>query len=78
MAGEPMNGKTGIVSDDVKKCVDQVIRYLGKDIKLGMTLALGKPILIANEFYRRAKEDPSINLKLLTALPLEKDRKSVV
>ncbi|HPJ43780.1 MAG TPA: acetyl-CoA hydrolase/transferase C-terminal domain-containing protein [Spirochaetota bacterium] len=69
-----MNGKTGIVSNDVKKCVDQAIRFLGKDIKLGMTLALGKPILIANEFYRRAKEDPSINLKLLTALPLEKPR----
>ncbi|HPS58860.1 MAG TPA: acetyl-CoA hydrolase/transferase C-terminal domain-containing protein [Spirochaetota bacterium] len=65
------NGKTGVISDDVKKCVDQVIKYVGKDIKLGMTLALGKPVLIANEFYRRAKEDPSIDLKIITALPLE-------
>ncbi len=69
-----MNGKTGVVSSDVKKCVDQVIRHVGKDIKLGMTLALGKPILIANEFYRRAKEDPDISLKIITALPLEKPR----
>ncbi len=65
------NGKTGVISDDVKKCVDQVIKYVGKEIKLGMTLALGKPVLIANEFYRRAKEDPSIDLKIITALPLE-------
>lgn len=69
-----MNGKTGVISDDVKKCVDQVIKHVGKDIKLGMTLALGKPILIANEFYRRAKEDPGINLAIITALPLEKPR----
>lgn len=65
------NGKTGVISDDVKKCVDQVLKYVGKEIKLGMTLALGKPVLIANEFYRRAKEDPSIDLKIVTALPLE-------
>jgi len=69
-----MNGKTGIVSNDVKKCVDQVIKHVGKDIKLGMTLALGKPIHISNEFYRRAKEDPEISLKIITALPLEKPR----
>ena len=69
-----MNGKTGIISDDVKKCVDQVIRYVGKDIKFGMVLALGKPIIFANELYRRAKEDPEINLKMITALPLEKPK----
>ncbi len=69
-----MNGKTGIVANDVKKCVDQVIKHVGKEIKLGMTLALGKPIIIANEFYRRAKEDPEINLKIITALPLEKPK----
>jgi hypothetical protein len=69
-----MNGKTGVISNDVKKVVDQTIKYVGKDIKLGMTLALGKPILTANEFYRRAKEDPSMTLKIITALPLEKPK----
>ncbi len=69
-----MNGKMGVISDDVKKCVDQVIKHVGKDIKLGMTLALGKPIIIANEFYRRAKEDPEMKLTIITALPLEKPR----
>ncbi len=37
-----------------------------------MTLALGKPVLFCNELYRRAKEDPTISLKIITALPLEK------
>lgn len=69
-----MNGKVGVVSDDVVKCVDQVIKYVGKDIRLGMTLALGKPVLIANEFYKRAKEDPELNLIIITALPLEKPK----
>ncbi len=69
-----MNGKTGVISNDVVKCVDQVIKYIGKDIRLAMVLALGKPILFTNELYKRAKEDPEINLKIITALPLEKPR----
>jgi hypothetical protein len=39
-----------------------------------MPLALGKPILIINELYRRAKKDPTINLRIVTALALEKPR----
>ncbi|MBU0995536.1 MAG: hypothetical protein KJ737_23820 [Proteobacteria bacterium] len=58
--------------EDVKKCVDDVIGKVGKKIVMGMPLALGKPNLLANEFYRRAKEDPSIDLTILSALFLEK------
>lgn len=61
----------GVVYDDVKQCVDEVIKHLGKDITFAMTLALGKPVIFANELYRRAKEDPSIRLRIITALPLE-------
>lgn len=64
----------GIIVNDVKKLVDDVINHVGKDITFGMTLALGKPVRFINELYRRAKEDPSIKLKILTALPLEKPR----
>ncbi len=39
-----------------------------------MPLALGKPILFINELYRRAKEDPSIRLNIVTALALEKPK----
>lgn len=75
-----MNVKAGlqpyqaIVTDDVKKTVDDIIAHVGKDIKFGMTLALGKPILLINELYRRAKEDPEIKLDIVTALALEKPR----
>ncbi len=58
--------------DDVRKCVDEAIKHLGKKIIFAMPLALGKPIRLINELYRRAKEDPEINLKIISALALEK------
>ncbi len=69
-----MNGKTGLIYSDVKKSVDDVINYIGNDINFAMTLALGKPILFINELYRRAKEDSSIKLNIMTALALERPR----
>jgi acyl-CoA hydrolase len=70
-AGMYMNGKTGVVTDDVAYCVDEVIKYLGNDIKASMPLGLGKPMLFINELYRRAKENPEIKLVIMTALTLE-------
>jgi acyl-CoA hydrolase len=67
-----MDGKTGVISSDVKKSVDDIINYIGKDIRFAMTLGLGKPVLFINELYRRAKEDPAIKLKIVTALSLER------
>lgn len=67
-----MYGKTGIVTDDAAKTVDDVINYVGKEINFAMTLGLGKPVRFINELYRRAKEDPSIKLNIITALSLEK------
>lgn len=69
-----MREYAGEVYDDVRKIVDETINYIGKDITFAMPLALGKPILFINELYRRAKEDPTLNLKIVTALALEKPR----
>lgn len=69
-----MKEYAGEVYDDVRKIVDETINYIGKDITFSMPLALGKPILIINELYRRAKEDPTIKLRIVTALALEKPR----
>ncbi len=66
-----MKENSGMIYDDVKKCVDEVINYVGKDITYSMTLALGKPILFTNELYNRAKKDPTLKLKIITALSLE-------
>ncbi|SHO46384.1 acetyl-CoA hydrolase/transferase C-terminal domain-containing protein [Desulfopila aestuarii] len=69
-----MNGKTGVIYSDVKKSVDDVLDYMGNEINFAMTLALGKPILFINELYRRAKEDSTIKLNIVTALALERPR----
>ncbi len=58
--------------DDVGECVETTLRRLGKRIVLALPLALGKPVPLANEFYRRACRDPSIDLHILTALSLRK------
>lgn len=56
--------------DDADRCVDEVVRRVGKTITLGLPLGLGKPIRFVNALYRRAKEDPEINLHIFTALSL--------
>jgi acyl-CoA hydrolase len=60
--------------NDVDHCVEKAIETVGKNIVLGMPLGLGKPNQLANAFYRKAIADPSINLRILTALSLEKPR----
>lgn len=69
-----MDKGTGMIYEDVKKCVDDVINYVGKDVTFCMPFALGKPILFINELYRRAREDPEIKLKIITGLALEKPK----
>ncbi len=61
-----------VIHNDVEKCVDALIEKIGKDIKFGMPLGLGKPVHFINALYKRAKADPSINLVIATALSLEK------
>ncbi|MFO0577673.1 MAG: acetyl-CoA hydrolase/transferase C-terminal domain-containing protein [Polyangia bacterium] len=51
-------------------CVDAVLATVGRDIRLGTPLGLGKPNHLLNALYRRAKADPSISLKIFTALTL--------
>jgi len=63
-----------VIYSDVRKSVDDVLDYMGNDISFAMTLALGKPILFINELYRRAKEDRTIKLNIVTALALERPR----
>ena len=57
---------------DVDACVDAILAAVGKDVKVGLALGLGKPVELVNALYARAKSDPSIRLTLLTALSLEK------
>jgi acyl-CoA hydrolase len=60
------------VVDDVGECVDAVLRRVGPRVVLALPLGIGKPNPVANEFYRRAARDPSIDLTIITALSLRK------
>ncbi|HJP90338.1 MAG TPA: acetyl-CoA hydrolase/transferase C-terminal domain-containing protein [Pyrinomonadaceae bacterium] len=55
---------------DVETCVEETLRKVGRRIVLGTPLGLGKANHLVNEFFRRAREDPKINLHIFTALTL--------
>jgi acyl-CoA hydrolase len=55
---------------DCDACVDAILETLGKRIVLGTPLGIGKPNALLNALYRRAKNDPTISLDIVTALSL--------
>ena len=57
---------------DVEAAVDHIIATVGKRIVLGVPLGLGKPNVLVNAIYQRAKANPSLSLEILTALSLER------
>src|SRR5262245_1808373 len=58
--------------DDVGEIVEEALRRVGKKVVLALPLGIGKPNLIANEFFRRARGDAGIDLTIITALSLRK------
>ncbi|MDX1711266.1 MAG: acetyl-CoA hydrolase/transferase C-terminal domain-containing protein [Rhodovibrionaceae bacterium] len=66
------SSKGPVVHGDAESCVDRVIATVGKDIRLGLPLGLGKPNSFANALYRRACQDPDISLQIFTALTLDR------
>ncbi|NNF35865.1 MAG: acetyl-CoA hydrolase [Saprospiraceae bacterium] len=59
---------------DELSIVDETIRKIGNTIVLAVPLAAGKPNHIVNAFYRKAKENPEIDLKICTALTLQRPK----
>jgi acyl-CoA hydrolase len=58
------------IFDDVGECVESTLERVGPHIVLALPLGIGKPNPLANEFYRRARRDPALTLKIFTALSL--------
>ena len=58
--------------NDPDELADFVIERMGMDINVGMVLGLGKPNHIANSLFKKACENPAVNLKILTAISLER------
>ena len=62
------------VFSTIDECVDATLARVGDRVVLGLPLGIGKPNLVANEFYRRAARDPALHLTILTALSLTRPR----
>ena len=52
--------------------MEEALRRVGKRVVLALPLGIGKPNLIANEFFRRARADATLDLTIFTALSLRK------
>ena len=57
---------------DLDLCIDAVLARLGRDLKVGLPLGLGKPVELVNALYARARQDAQLRLCFLTALSLER------
>lgn len=59
---------------DVDACVERVLSQVGNRIVLCLPIGAGKPVALANGFWRRAVADPSIDLSIYTGLTLRRPR----
>ncbi len=59
-------------TESICECVDATIEAIGRELVIAIPLGIGKPIPLVNEFYRRAVTDPTLKLKIYTALSLKK------
>jgi acyl-CoA hydrolase len=63
-----------VAFEDPDRLADAIIERVGKNIVLALPLGLGKANHVANALFARAAADASINLRIFTALTLEKPR----
>src|SRR6266487_4492032 len=74
MVGMTRSAGGPISFDDPQRIADEIIARVGKNIMLALPLGLGKANHVANALFARAAADPSITLRIFTALTLEKPR----
>jgi len=60
--------------DNPEFIIDRIIDKVGKNLVVGTPLAVGKPNHLLNALYNRAKINPDLNLKIFTALTLDKPK----
>lgn len=60
------------VFSNPESCVEALIAHVGKTLVVGTPLGIGKPNPLLNALYRRAARDPSLRLRIVTALSLER------
>jgi len=60
--------------DNPEVVIDRIIDKVGKCLVVGTPLAAGKPNHLLNSLYNRVKNNPELNLKIFTALTLDKPK----
>ncbi|MDQ8036643.1 MAG: acetyl-CoA hydrolase/transferase C-terminal domain-containing protein [Pedobacter sp.] len=60
--------------DRIDDCLDDLSTRIGPQLTLGIPLGVGKPNPLVNALYARARANPSLKLRILTALSLEKPK----
>jgi len=55
-------------------CAQAIIDRVGKTLKVATPLAAGNAVLVLNGLYRKARQDPEIQLEIYTALTLARPR----
>lgn len=68
------SGNAPVYFDHTEKLTDTIVSRVGKNIVLALPLGLGKANHVANSLFHRAAGDPSIRLRIFTALTLETPR----
>jgi acyl-CoA hydrolase len=66
----PQMSPAPIRFSDLDACVEATLSRVGKEVVMGLPVAIGKPNALVNAFVRRAAHDPSIRLTIVTALSL--------
>lgn len=55
-------------------CAQAIIDRVGRTLKVATPLAAGNAVLVLNALYRKAQQDPEVQLEIYTALTLAKPR----
>jgi hypothetical protein len=64
------DGRAPAQFEDPDRLADAIIERVGKNIVLALPLGLGKANHVANALFARADADPSLHLRIFTALTL--------
>src|SRR5262249_36094968 len=72
--GMTRGGGAPVAFEDPDLLAHAIIHRVDKNIELALPLGLGKANHVANALFKRAAADPTIKLRIFTALTLEKPR----
>jgi acyl-CoA hydrolase len=70
MLSDETNCPQSVVFRDADRCAQAIVDRVGYDLRLGVPMGIGKPILIVDALYRLAEADRRVQLTIFTGLTL--------